>query len=101
MSTEGEKLIVRCKQHILATVRGLPECAPDGAGLRSKGSREGGGPRLESVRAGWLANLVNSYVAGVRWQGSSLAKRGAWNAPLPPQPFNLVVTTRVGQKRHG
>jgi hypothetical protein len=32
-AADGEKLIEQCQEHILATMRGLPECAP--ANLRS------------------------------------------------------------------
>ncbi len=36
MPTHGEELIDRCKEHLIATLRTLPECAPNGPGLRNK-----------------------------------------------------------------
>ena len=30
MTTHGEELIQRCKQHLIETMHSLPECAPDG-----------------------------------------------------------------------
>jgi hypothetical protein len=37
MTTHGEELIERCKQHVLETLRTLPECAPDGSGPQKQG----------------------------------------------------------------
>ena len=36
MPIHGEELIERCKEHVIATLRTLPECAPTGPGLRNK-----------------------------------------------------------------
>lgn len=36
MTSEGEELIARCKRHVIETMQTLPECAPNGPGLRNK-----------------------------------------------------------------
>jgi len=36
MPAQGEELIERCKQHLISTLRTLPECAPTGPGIRNK-----------------------------------------------------------------
>jgi hypothetical protein len=54
-STDGEKLIQQCQQHILATMRTLPECAPDGPGLRNKDIETASGLALHLRRQdGWF-----------------------------------------------
>ena len=47
MVTQGEELIERCKQHIIQTLQNLPECAPDGPGLRNKDIETACGFRVE------------------------------------------------------
>jgi hypothetical protein len=66
MSTEGEKLIARCKQHILAAMQGLPERAPNWAGLRSKEiEREAGLALNLPGQDGWLTwSILLSLVSG-------------------------------------
>ena len=51
----GEKLIEQCQQHILVPRRSLPECAPDGTGLRNKDIETASGFALHLRRQdGWF-----------------------------------------------
>ena len=63
-ATDGEKLIQQCQQHILATMRTLPECAQDGPGLRNKDIETAAGFALHLRRQdGWFTwSLVMSLV---------------------------------------
>ncbi|MCC6382505.1 MAG: hypothetical protein IT304_08340 [Dehalococcoidia bacterium] len=45
MST-GQTPIASCEDHLLATLRALPECAPDGRGLGQKAPEEATGFEL-------------------------------------------------------
>lgn len=56
MSTaRGQELIEQCKEHLLATLRTLPECAPEGPGLRNKDIETAAGFALSLPRQdGWL-----------------------------------------------
>lgn len=56
MSTvEGEKLIEQCEEHLLATMRGLPECAPDAAAPTARHSERQRRICLSPVAAGFAA----------------------------------------------
>jgi len=52
---QGAALVERCKGHVLATMRALPECAPGGSGLKNKalGRAAGFGLNLRQ-HDGWL-----------------------------------------------
>lgn len=51
----GQTLIADCKQHLLETMRALPECAPDGTGLGNKALEDATGFALGLERAdGWF-----------------------------------------------
>ena len=78
MSTEGEKLIARCKQHILAAMQGLPERAPNWAGLRSKEiEREAGLALNLPEQDGWLTwSILMSLVSDGKAQVLRTGKRG-------------------------
>lgn len=51
----GQDIIDLCKRHLLETLAGLPECAPDGGGLGNKAIEEAAGFELGLARAdGWF-----------------------------------------------
>jgi hypothetical protein len=51
----GQALVETCKEHLLATLRTLPECAADGPGLGNKEIEEAAGFALHLERAdGWF-----------------------------------------------
>lgn len=78
MSTvEGEKLVEQCKEHILATMRGLPECAPDGPGLRNKDIETAAGFALGLPRQdGWLTwSLLMALARDKKIQFTSRGKK--------------------------
>lgn len=78
MGIEGEKLVERCKQHVLATMRVLPECAPDASGLRSKDIEKEAGLALHlSEQDGWLTwSLLMSLASDGRVNVLRGGKRG-------------------------
>jgi hypothetical protein len=47
----GQDLIAQCKKHLLDTMRGLPECAPDGRGLGNTAIEQAAGFGLDLPRA--------------------------------------------------
>ena len=52
---QGEKLTEQCKERVLATLHALPECAPDGPGLRNKDIETACGFALNLPRHGFSA----------------------------------------------
>ena len=53
--SQGNALVEKCKGHVLATMRALPECAPSGPGLRNKDLERAAGLGLNlSQHDGWL-----------------------------------------------
>ncbi len=75
---EGEKIIEKCKEHVLATMRMLPECSPDGPGWRNKDIETAAGFALGLPRQdGWLTwSLLMALVREKRIQFSTRGKRG-------------------------
>ncbi len=56
MSTlDGDKLVDQCKEHVPAAMRTLPECSPDGPGVRSRALEKEAGLALRlPEQDGWL-----------------------------------------------
>jgi hypothetical protein len=77
-AVDGERLIERCKQHVLATMRALPECAPDCPGLRSKELERQAGLALGlPEQDGWFTwSILMALVAEGSVQVLRTGKRG-------------------------
>jgi len=54
MPAQGEELIERCKQHVIATLRTLPECAPTGTRAQKQEHQN----RLRPYAPGRLVHMV-------------------------------------------
>ncbi len=74
----GKELVGRCKKHLLATMRKLPECAASGPGLRNKEIEKAADFSLDLPQQdGWLTwsllmSLLEEGEVGVTRRG----KRG-------------------------
>ncbi|HXH48093.1 MAG TPA: hypothetical protein VNM47_01855 [Terriglobia bacterium] len=77
MTTHGEELIDRCKQHVIATMRTLAECVPDGPGLKNKDIETACGFALDLRRQdGWLTwSLLMSLVQDKKIDFTTRAKK--------------------------
>lgn len=77
-TVDGEKLIEQCKEHVLATMRGLPECAPDGPGTRSKEIEKRAGFALKlPEQDGWFTwSLLMALASDRKVQVLRAGKRG-------------------------
>jgi hypothetical protein len=87
MSTpDGEKLLDQCKQHILAAMRNLPECAPDGPGLQSKDIEKAAGLALRlAEQDGWLTwSLLMALTSNGKVEVLRTGKRGIRHFRLTP-----------------
>jgi len=97
MSTlDGDKLIDQCKQHILAAMRTLPECSPDGPGVRARALEKEAGLALRLARAGRLAYLVTSHGARIGRQGRGVAHREAGDTAFSSYAVHLALREEIG-----
>jgi hypothetical protein len=55
MTPRGAELLAGCKRHVIETMRGMPECRPDGSGAGNKDIEEAAGFRLDlPIQDGWF-----------------------------------------------
>ena len=75
---DGEKLIKECKEHVLATMRKLPQCASNGPGVRSKDLEKEAGLALHlPEQDGWLTwSVLMALAADGKVRVLRTGKRG-------------------------